>query len=144
MENSYPARLKCFKYKLFEGRSPSATLPEGNACGYGDVEDWMYGVARVVDLSVIADWQAEEITLEQLKTAGFGQAWKAANHIYKSKLSIIEKLEELNKLGAVLTLFDTNPTSQLKWDAAVEISWDDEEIRNMLTFLEVDPDEVLS
>jgi hypothetical protein len=54
------------KYKLFEGRSPDYKCIE-SMTGYGDPSGWLYGAVTVNSIDDLADWQAEEITIDQLR-----------------------------------------------------------------------------
>lgn len=60
--------MKCFRYNLNQNnQGPAGVLPSGSITGLV-VNDVYYGAALIDDLSVLSDWNAEEITSLQFNT----------------------------------------------------------------------------
>lgn len=54
--------MKCFRYHLNQNnQGPAGVLPDGSITGLY-VDDDYYGAALIDDLSILNDWNAEEIT----------------------------------------------------------------------------------
>ena len=132
------------KYHLFKGRGFATEFISGvTNLGHGPSDGWYYGTVETDgNMPDLANWQAEVISDEAMRAAGFGYLIDPPKR-YVRKLLILQRLAAIDLAEVAIAALKSDEVAYEMWSAAVEIDSADPQVRAMLTAIGADPDEIL-